>query len=517
MHKSNLYSKQGSLIWGDYMNKSKAGRIFKIEVMVIALTTLLTMQITPALALPQMVEPDRFDIELFADLTELGGFPRAFQMTLTQGENGFPKGLYLTSGPVRGTASDRLFHVDEKGQVSVVKDGFNSTQTMVFANGPYGDGMLITEPRELRIQRLLSDGSISTFAELGTAPFGPSVITYGSDGNLYVTDSASGNILLVKPDGNSEVFASIPLSGRAPIESASAIMFDTSGRYGGGFIAATFTGGPEPTNAGAIYLISVDGKNIEKLIDGLNGIELMTFGNEGVFGRDLYVASQETDVPGDGVVYKMTPDGKLTPFMKGIDATHVIFDTEGILGGGMFIAELPNVCTMCESGPQVAAGKIWRVVQSSVPSDTIKIDLENIIMPVKASLSNGSIDNADVDFDFTSLILFVSTDAMEDGTLEITLPRTLIDARTDGDDDEFIVLIDGNEETYDEIKATDSERTLRIPVPSGAGEIEIIGSQVIPEFGMFVGPVMIASLAIIIAVSRRAKQSSTRIVDNQHV
>lgn len=329
-------------------------------------------------------------------------------------------------------------------------------------------------------------------------------MTYGPDGNLYVTDSASGNILLVKPDGSSEVFAKIPLSGRAPIESASTIMFDTSGRYGGGFIVATFTGGPEPTNAGAIYLISVDDKNIEKLVDGLNGIELMTFGYGGVFGRDLYVASQETDVPNDGAVYKMTPDGKLTPFMKGIDATHAIFDVEGILGGGMFVAELPNVCAQCREGPTLAAGKIWRVVHNSgVSADTVTLDLDPIVVSVNASLSNGRIESIDLDHDFTSLVLLVTTYVGKNGTLEITLPRVIIDSKINGDDAEFIVLIDGEETVVTE-EDTATSRTLSIPVPTGTEEIDIIGTQVIPEFGIFVGLVLISSLAMTIAMSRRA-------------
>lgn len=474
-----------------------------INVTLIILT--LIIGTIPVLALPQMVDPNRFQIELYADLTELGGFPRAFQMTLTEGENGFPSGLYLTSGPVSGTGSDRLFHIDDEGKVRVVKDGFNSTQTMIFARDRYGDGMLITEPRELRIARLLADGTVATFAELGTTPFGPSILTYDPTGNLYVTDAASGNILRVKSDGSSEIFASLPLSGKAPIESGSNITFDTSGRYGGGFIAAIFTGGAEPTDVGSIYLVSADGRSVKQLVNGLNGIELMTFGPGGAFGSDLFVASQETDMPGDGAVYTMTPDGTLSPFINGIDATHVVFDTQNILGGGMFVAELPNVCAMCEGGPKLAAGKVWRVIRTDATPAAMKVEFEHNTFDVTASLSNGNIRSIDVDPDFSSIILIVETSNSQDGSLDITLPRKLIDARTDGQDDEFVVLVDGEESLVTEKDATADSRVLSLSIPAGTEEIEIIGTEVIPEFSVVALFALAASVAVMLFIGNKKR------------
>jgi len=137
-----------------------------------------------------------------------------------------------------------------------------------------------------------------------------------------------------------------------------------------------------------------------------------------------------------------------------------------------------------------------------VPTGTIRVEFEGNVFNVKASLSNGSIRSIEVDPDFTSIIVSVST-TDQDGELTITLPRQLIDARINGDDDDFIVLVDGDEADFDETDTTSTERTLTIPVPAGAEEIEIIGTVVVPEFGILAALVLAVAVGAIIAVSRK--------------
>jgi len=134
---------------------------------------------------------------------------------------------------------------------------------------------------------------------------------------------------------------------------------------------------------------------------------------------------------------------------------------------------------------------------------TIRVTFDGNVFNVKASLSNGSIQSIEVDPDFTSIIIFVRTSATEDGKLEITLPRDLIDARINGDDDDFIVLVDGEEADFEETDTTRTSRTLVIPVPAGAEEIEIIGTMVVPEFGILAALVLAVAVGAIIAVSRK--------------
>ncbi|KKL78278.1 hypothetical protein LCGC14_2026460, partial [marine sediment metagenome] len=89
------------------------------------------------------------------------------------------------------------------------------------------------------------------------------------------------------------------------------------------------------------------------------------------------------------------------------------------------------------------------------------------------SITGGSILSIIPDVDAHSLIIKISSTS--DGELTITLPRALIDAKYNGDDDNFFVLVDGVETDYDGIR-TSSDRTLKIAFKAGAVEIEINGN-----------------------------------------
>jgi len=71
------------------------------------------------------------------------------------------------------------------------------------------------------------------------------------------------------------------------------------------------------------------------------------------------------------------------------------------------------------------------------------------------------------------------------GILSLTIPRTILDSTFEGNDDDFIVLVDGDEPLFSEIKNTYSHRTLSIQLQSGSEEIEIIGSKVIRNWNQF--------------------------------
>jgi hypothetical protein len=98
--------------------------------------------------------------------------------------------------------------------------------------------------------------------------------------------------------------------------------------------------------------------------------------------------------------------------------------------------------------------------------------------------------------------LYLETDATEDGELLVTLPRALIDAKSNGADDEFIVLVDGDEADYEEHHKSGTERALLIQVPAGTGDVEIVGTQVVPEFPLAIMAVMGAIVATAVAVTR---------------
>lgn len=314
-----------------------------------------------ALADPILADPSHFRIDLYADLAPLGvgpKAPKALQLTITDGKNGFPAGMYVTSPFNSPPDHDGLYRINGPSAITAVTKDLDTPETLVFAQGGYGSGMLITEPSQLRIQRLLADGTQTTFASLGTSPFGPSALAYNSTGNLFVTDFTSGSILRVNPDGSSSQFASIPLPALA-VAGAKALAFDASGRYGGGFIAGTFSQlETQPSHEDAIYTVSPDGGAVTPLFSGVSGIELITLGSGGPFGSNLYVSTLGDGPHADGLVFTLAPDGTKTPFLSAIDATDVVFDTKGVLGGGMFVADFNE---------EVGAARIWRITAVPEP------------------------------------------------------------------------------------------------------------------------------------------------------
>jgi len=102
--------------------------------------------------------------------------------------------------------------------------------------------------------------------------------------------------------------------------------------------------------------------------------------------------------------------------------------------------------------------------------------------------------------------LIVSIDATSDGSLTLTIPRTILDSTMNGEDDDFFILIDGEEVDFDET-ITSKDRTLTMSFQAGAEEIEIIGTFVIPEFGTIAAMILAVAIISIIAISAKSRLS----------
>jgi len=88
----------------------------------------------------------------------------------------------------------------------------------------------------------------------------------------------------------------------------------------------------------------------------------------------------------------------------------------------------------------------------------------------------GQLLNITLDMDANSLI--VGIDATRDGTLTLTIPRSILDALHEmGKDDEFFVLINGEEADFSEDDTSSTDRTLTMIFHVGVGEFEIIGTK----------------------------------------
>ncbi len=119
-------------------------------------------------------------------------------------------------------------------------------------------------------------------------------------------------------------------------------------------------------------------------------------------------------------------------------------------------------------------------------------------------ITGGKLLGITPDVDANSLIIRI--EATDDGSLTLVIPRSVLDATINGEDDDFFVLIDGEEVDFDETTSS-TDRTLTIEFPAGAEEIEIIGTFVVPEFGTIAAMILAVAIISIIAISAKSRLS----------
>ena len=105
------------------------------------------------------------------------------------------------------------------------------------------------------------------------------------------------------------------------------------------------------------------------------------------------------------------------------------------------------------------------------------IKVPNTNFTVNYDINGGDVIGVRADLLSKSIIFSIQT--ISDGKMTLDLPRAMIDAKTQGQDDKFMILADGQENDYKEIKTTMTDRTITIPFTNGIQEIEIIAGTVL--------------------------------------
>lgn len=120
---------------------------------------------------------------------------------------------------------------------------------------------------------------------------------------------------------------------------------------------------------------------------------------------------------------------------------------------------------------------------------------------VPYTINGGTISNIVVDPDILGLVVTIQADS--DGSIVLDLGRQWIDAKKiDGTDDTYIIFIDGLEVPYQETTNPNS-RVLTIQFQQGDSDIEIIGTQVIPEFGPIALVIFVIAIASTVIISTK--------------
>ena len=129
-----------------------------------------------------------------------------------------------------------------------------------------------------------------------------------------------------------------------------------------------------------------------------------------------------------------------------------------------------------------------------------KIGKETYCIPY--TVTGASALGATIDKESKSLTVNIS--AKSDGEITLEIPRSVLDSKSGARDDKFFVLVNGEEDLYTEEK-TATTRSVTIQFLSDAEKIEIIGTQVVPEFGAIAALVLAVAIISIIAVSAKTR------------
>ena len=127
-----------------------------------------------------------------------------------------------------------------------------------------------------------------------------------------------------------------------------------------------------------------------------------------------------------------------------------------------------------------------------VPSLTVIVSVngdvstENGMMKIEYEITSGSVESFTSYTNTTSLMIDIT--ASEDGSLNVTLPRKIIDSiheeQVDSEslrqDDVFYVLVDGEEVMHTEDGSL-THRTLTVPITKGSRQMEIIGTEAVND------------------------------------
>ena len=155
--------------------------------------------------------------------------------------------------------------------------------------------------------------------------------------------------------------------------------------------------------------------------------------------------------------------------------------------------------------PNVAAETNFEFKTSAVSASNIfEVDAGEVgTFDVEYNISGATVK--DMTIDFEGLALIVSINSTSDGTITLKIQRELMDAKkTNGDDDVFIILIDGDEVEAKQ-ESSSKFRTLTINFLGGDSDIEIIGTQIVPEFGAIAALVLAVAIISIIAASVKTR------------
>ncbi|MGY5147896.1 MAG: TIR domain-containing protein [Candidatus Nitrosopumilus sp. bin_7KS] len=203
-------------------------------------------------------------------------------------------------------------------------------------------------------------------------------------------------------------------------------------------------------------------------------VDRQTYSNGNIIIISGKVKELLSNVPVSLII--MSPQNQLVSISQAIVHSNKKYDTE-LTAGGALMQDEGNYTIKVQYGNISRSAETTfhfegstEISKSLTTVDTIVLEGSN--SQIKYRISGGKIINAVKDPGVSSLIIDI--EATKNGEINLTIPRDVLDAQIDNIDDSFFVLVDGDETSFDEVKASD-ERILTIPFSLNSREIEIIG------------------------------------------
>jgi len=196
----------------------------------------------------------------------------------------------------------------------------------------------------------------------------------------------------------------------------------------------------------------------------------------GITGTDFFVSVKEN---GDSSV--IVKEGQVVVWKTGSPQNNIVVNAgEQLITNPREALPQPNVASQLTLNQitELEVREPSQVLSGIIEQQTSQNSkLETLV----TSITGGKIVDVTPYPNQDSLIIRI--DAYSDGELSLTLPRGMFDAKLpNGNDGYFYILVDGNEIYFDELDLP-KYRVLYITFPTGAEEIEIIGTSLVLDNG----------------------------------
>ena len=241
------------------------------------------------------------------------------------------------------------------------------------------------------------------------------------------------------------------------------------------------------------------GDQISLIVQAPNGnivqLDQMTVESDKKFNTEINPNGPYWKTPG---MYKITitqnENNQATTYFEFTGITSPSVNEEAVAEESEAVAEEGTVEEAVAEESEIA------IIDSIITATSITIQDSTDL--ISYEITNGKVINSIPDLDAVSLLLYI--ESTDDGSITLTIPRSVLDATINSEDDQFFVLVDGEEVDFEEI-ATSTERTLTINFMAGTEEIEIIGTFVIPEFGTIAAMILAVAIISIVAISAKSR------------